>query len=187
LQLSLTDAQQRHLRDPSNETPKPGDPKLSNSHFHILASSQTALAAAEHHAKSHAEIARQHAQKGETVAILSGGELTVTKPRGDQAGGPNHEYALALAIELDGAPDIFAIACDTDGIDGRTDATGALIGPDTLQRARALGQDPIQTLNTHNSGDFFAALKANVVTGPTNTNVNDFRCLLLNPKALNRK
>jgi glycerate 2-kinase len=94
-------------------------------------------------------------------------------------GGRNLEYLLGLAIALDGAPRIHAIACDTDGIDGTEDNAGAIIGPDTLARANALGLDPQGALQANRSYDFFEALGDLVVTGPTRTNVNDFRAILI--------
>ena len=99
--------------------------------------------------------------------------------RGDGVGGPNAEYALALAIALDGAPGVHALACDTDGVDGAAEVAGALIGPDTLARARAAGVDPVAALDRNDAHGFFAAVGGQVVTGPTLTNVNDFRALLL--------
>jgi glycerate 2-kinase len=112
--------------------------------------------------------------------ILSGGELTVTR-RGDGVGGPNAEYALALALALDGAPGIHAIACDTDGVDGAAEVAGAIIGPDTLARAQAAGVDAARALATNDAHGFFGRIGAQVVTGPTLTNVNDFRAILVQP------
>jgi hydroxypyruvate reductase len=111
---------------------------------------------------------------------LSGGELTVTR-RGDGVGGPNAEYALALALALDGAPGIDAIACDTDGVDGAAEVAGAIIGPDTLARAREAGIDPSGALARNDAHSVFGGLGAQVVTGPTLTNVNDFRAILIRP------
>jgi hypothetical protein len=128
-------------------------------------------------ARAHA--ARALAAKGPRV-ILSGGELTVTR-RGDGIGGPNSEYALALAIALDGARNIYAIACDTDGVDGAAEVAGALIGPDTLAKARA-GVDPGHALARNDAHSFFAKIGGQVVTGPTLTNVNDFRAILIAPR-----
>ncbi|WBU54565.1 glycerate kinase [Paracoccus sp. SCSIO 75233] len=114
------------------------------------------------------------------VIVLSGGELTVTR-RGDGVGGPNAEYALALAAALDAAPGIHAIACDTDGVDGAAEVAGAIISPDTLARARAAGLDPAEALAKNDAHSFFAALGDQVVTGPTLTNVNDFRAIIIHP------
>ncbi|MEM1286571.1 MAG: glycerate kinase [Pseudomonadota bacterium] len=112
--------------------------------------------------------------------LLSGGECTVTR-RGKGVGGPNAEYALALAIALDGAPGIHALACDTDGVDGAAEVAGALVAPDTLSKARSAGFDPDQALANNDAHSFFAAIDSQVVTGPTLTNVNDFRAILIEP------
>jgi len=125
-------------------------------------------------AAAHAALA-QRAKPG--TVILSGGELTVTR-RGDGVGGPNAEYALALAIALNGIENIHAIACDTDGVDGAAEVAGAVIGPDTLARARARGLDPQACLDRNDAHSFFAEIGDQVVTGPTLTNVNDFRAIL---------
>lgn len=114
------------------------------------------------------------------ILILSGGELTVTR-RGSGIGGPNAEFTLAAAIALHGAKGIHVLACDTDGVDGAAEVAGACIGPDILLRAAEAGIDPSEALSTNNSHGFFAATNAQVVTGPTLTNVNDFRALLVQP------
>ena len=114
------------------------------------------------------------------ILLLSGGELTVTK-RGNGCGGPNAEFALALALALDGAPGVFALACDTDGVDGAAEVAGAVVTPDTLRRAARLGVDPVQALTRNDSHGFFAAVGGQVITGPTLTNVNDFRAILIIP------
>ncbi len=116
------------------------------------------------------------------VLLLSGGECTVTR-RGDGSGGPNAEFALAAAIALDGHGAIHAIACDTDGVDGAAEVAGATIGPDTLDRARGAGLDPEGALARNDAHTFFEAIDAQVVTGPTLTNVNDFRAFLILPPA----
>ena len=116
------------------------------------------------------------------ILLLSGGEVTVTK-RGNGCGGPNAEFALALALALDGAPGVFAIACDTDGVDGAAEVAGAVVTPDTLRRAARLGVDPVQALVRNDAHDFFAAVGGQVITGPTLTNVNDFRAILIAPPA----
>ncbi|MFQ6549629.1 glycerate kinase [Aestuariibius sp. 2305UL40-4] len=114
------------------------------------------------------------------VLLLSGGECTVSgRDRG--IGGPNAEFALAAAIALDGADGIHAIACDTDGVDGAAEVAGACISPSTLAKAKKLGADPAEALNTHDSHTFFARLGDQIVTGPTLTNVNDFRAFLIEP------
>ncbi len=112
--------------------------------------------------------------------LLSGGETTVTV-RGQGRGGRNLEFLLGLALALDGAPGVHAIACDTDGIDGAGECAGALIRPDSLARARALGLDPAERLRENDAHTVFAALGDLVVTGPTRTNVNDFRAILVEP------
>ena len=109
--------------------------------------------------------------------LLSGGETTVTLA-GTGRGGRNVEFLLSLAIALDGAP-VHAIACDTDGIDGAEEVAGALCGPDTLARARATGLNPVAELANNNGHGFFEATGDQVITGPTLTNVNDFRALLV--------
>lgn len=127
------------------------------------------------------EVAAVHAAlalSSKPCLLLSGGELTVTC-RGTGVGGPNVEYLLALAIALDGAANIHALACDTDGVDGGAEVAGAIISPDTLQRAKALSLDPQAMLDNNDAHSFFAALGDQVVTGPTLTNVNDFRAILI--------
>ena len=112
------------------------------------------------------------------VLLLSGGELTVTR-RGDGVGGPNAEFCLALALALDGAPGIHALACDTDGVDGAAEVAGAVVTPDTLALARAKGADPAEALAANDAHGFFGSIGGQVVTGPTLTNVNDFRAILI--------
>ncbi len=192
----------RHLRDARDETPKPGDPRLRSASFRVVAGGAGALAAAARAAREaglepvvlgdavegearevardHAALARGRRAGGTASVLLSGGETTVTV-RGAGGGGPNTEYALALAAALDGAEGIWAIACDTDGIDGTGDAAGALVFPDTLARARTLGLDPEARLGDNDSYGFFAALGDLVKPGPTHTNVNDFRAILVRP------
>lgn len=114
--------------------------------------------------------------------LLSGGELTVTHS-GDGRGGPNAEFAMALAAALEGAEGIHALACDTDGIDGSEDNAGALCGPNTIRAARAAGVDVAEMLENHDSYGFFQAVDGLVMTGPTLTNVNDFRAVLVLPRA----
>lgn len=114
------------------------------------------------------------------VLLLSGGECTVTGP-GEGIGGPNAEFALAAALELAGQGGIWALSCDTDGVDGAAEVAGAVIAPDTLDRAAASGLDPAAALRAHDAHSFFAGLGDQVVTGPTLTNVNDFRAILIEP------
>jgi hydroxypyruvate reductase len=112
--------------------------------------------------------------------LLSGGETTVTiGAAGGRRGGRNTEFLLSLALQLRAAQNVWAIACDTDGIDGTEDAAGAVVTPTTLARARAGGIDSRQALRAHDSYTVFAALDDLVVTGPTLTNVNDFRGVLI--------
>jgi glycerate 2-kinase len=188
-----------HLDNPGSETPKAGDLRFANVENRIIATAQGSLKAA-------AAVARQagitpvllgDAIEGEarTVAaeqarlalsqtaprvLISGGETSVTV-RGKGRGGRNAEYLLALAIALDGHAGIHAIACDTDGIDGTEDNAGALLTPDSLARAKALGLDAQAMLDDNDGYEFFAALGDLVVTGPTRTNVNDFRAILVLP------
>ncbi len=139
-------------------------------------------------AREHAEKALEMARSGRPAMLISGGELTVTM-RGNGRGGPNQEYALALAMALDGHPDIEAIACDTDGADGGAgapdDPAGAIVLPDTLLRANAADTDPKDHLIRNDSSSFFNILGDLIVTGPTYTNVNDFRAIMVNRKLLN--
>ena len=136
-------------------------------------------AEARHLGGGHAALARRLSADGAPRVILSGGETTVRVTNPEGRGGRNLEYLLGLALALDGAPRIHAIACDTDGVDGTENNAGGLIGPDTLVRARALGLDAQQALATNTAYDYFAALGDLVVTGPTRTNVNDFRAILI--------
>jgi hydroxypyruvate reductase len=191
----------RALADPTNETPAADSLGLAGGDVRVIARARDALAAAatkgveigytvsslgdqlqaeaRHLGASHAALARRLASDGQRRLILSGGETTVTVVNPKGRGGRNMEYALGLTIALDGAPGIWALACDTDGIDGTEDAAGAVIGPDTLARARALGLDPAKHLAENNAYLFFKALGDLVVTGPTGTNVNDFRAVLI--------
>jgi hydroxypyruvate reductase len=131
-----------------------------------------------------AGIARSVQRHGQPLAapalLLSGGETTVTIGAGPAGrGGRNTEFLLGLAMSLAGTPGIWAIAGDTDGIDGTEDAAGAMLAPDTLARARAIGLDPPALLAGHDSYTLFAALGDLIITGPTLTNVNDFRAILV--------
>jgi glycerate 2-kinase len=132
------------------------------------------------HAKYALEFADSRSAASQPLVVLSGGELTVTR-RGTGIGGPNAEYALALAIALRGAQSIYAIACDTDGVDGAAEVAGAIVSPMTLKRARDLSLDAQTALDANDSHNFFATLKDQVITGPTLTNVNDFRAILILP------
>jgi glycerate 2-kinase len=202
--LDVSPAVARALADPTNETPKPGSPVFAGSSF-VLASRpadafsnvEAAVRAAgkdcvligtrlEGEARTvaaeHARLALDLREQGKTAVILSGGELTVTV-RGKGRGGPNQEYALALAIALEGASGIAALAGDTDGIDGgggeSTDPAGAFIDSTTLGRARQQGLDPAAFLDANNSTEFFEKLGDLLKPGPTCTNVSDFRSILV--------
>ena len=192
------------LADPAAETPKPGAPAFANTSTVMLATPQASLEAAAATARAAgvtpvilgdaiegeaAEVARvmaaiafqcaAHDQPAPAPCVLiSGGETTVTV-RGAGRGGRNAEFLLALAVALDAHPRIHAIACDTDGIDGTEDNAGALLAPTTLARARQLGIDPRARLADNDGFGVFAALDDLVVTGPTLTNVNDFRAILV--------
>jgi hydroxypyruvate reductase len=135
-------------------------------------------------ARAHAEMALDAKRKGEKVAILSGGELTVTV-RGNGSGGPNQEYALGLAIALNGTPGISGLAGDTDGIDGGGgnpgDPAGAMVFADTLKRAGAQNLDAAGMLGNNDSTGFFRPIGDLILCGPTQTNVNDFRVILVDP------
>jgi len=202
--LALPDAVARALEDPANESPKPGDPEFAGSTFTLAARPADALKAAEaavhaagyecvslgdrvegearEVAAAHAALARDLRTQGRRAVILSGGELTVTI-RGQGRGGPNQEYALALAIALSGMPAVVALAGDTDGTDGgagaATDPAGAVVDGDTVARAQKLGLDPAAFLADNNSTGFFAALGDLLQPGPTFTNVNDFRAIVV--------
>jgi glycerate 2-kinase len=193
-----------HLRAAADETPKPADPRLEGIETVLIARPQASLEAAaamarqrglepvilgdaiegeaREVAKVMAAIALQVRRHGQPVAppcvLLSGGETTVTV-RGHGRGGRNAEFLLALAVQLNGAPGISALAADTDGIDGSEDNAGAMITPDTLARAEALRLDAKARLADNDGYGFFSALEDLVVTGPTLTNVNDFRAILV--------
>ena len=193
-----------HLAGAGEETPKPGDPRLARAGTVMVARPQDALEAAAEVARAAgvtpvilgdaiegearevarvlAGIAFQAARHGQPAAppcvLLSGGETTVTV-HGQGRGGRNVEFLLALAVALGGHPGIHALACDTDGIDGTEDNAGAVLRPDSLARARALGIDPRASLADNDGYGFFSALGDLVVTGPTRTNVNDFRAILV--------
>ena len=202
--LDLPASLRHRLEAAADETPKPGDPRLASAEYRLIATPQMALEAAaavartagvtplilgdslEGEAREVAQvmagIANQVCRHGQPAQppclLLSGGETTVTL-RGKGRGGRNAEFLLALAVALDGLPGVSAIACDTDGIDGSEDNAGALVLPDTLARAASLGVDAKARLADNDGYGFFAALDDLVVTGPTLTNVNDFRAVLV--------
>ncbi len=129
-------------------------------------------------AVAQADMAKAEAGRETPLVLLSGGELTVTR-RGDGVGGPNAEFALALALALDGADGIYALACDTDGVDGAAEVAGAVVLPDTLQLAATQGVSAEAALARNDAHSFFASIDRQVVPGPTLTNVNDFRAILI--------
>jgi glycerate 2-kinase len=203
-QLDVPAAVTMALAEPGNETPKPGAAAFARTAFTIAVRPADALRAAEQAVRSAGfecvllgsevegearEIAAAQARlaldlkaQGRRVVLLSGGELTVTL-RGRGRGGPNQEFALALAVALGGVPGIAALAGDTDGTDGGSgapeDPAGALIDETTLTRARSAGLDPAVFLDDNNSTEFFERLGDLLSPGPTRTNVNDFRAILV--------
>lgn len=202
--LSLPPALREAWQAGRLESPKPEHPVFRDHRHRVIASAQDGLEAAARVARAqgldahilsdamegeardlalaHAAIAGQVQARGQPFAapclILSGGEATVTV-RGKGRGGRNTEFALALALALDGRPGIHALSAGTDGLDGSGAAAGAWVGPDTLARARALGLDARARLDDNDSYGFFEALGDTVVTGPTHTNINDLRALLV--------
>jgi hydroxypyruvate reductase len=188
------------LRDPRHETPKPSDPEFGADRAFLIASASTALNASQrlleqrgyavlrlgddlaHEAqmlgKEHARLALSLLASGRPTAILSGGETRVLLGDGGGRGGRNTEYLAALALELDGQPGIAALAADTDGIDGHGDHAGAIVMPETLQLGAARGMSLASILAQHDSYSYFDACDSLVRTGPTRTNVNDFRLIL---------
>ncbi len=202
--IAIPDALRTRLVSGELETPKQGDPRLAKSEFRLIASPRQMLEAAAAAAsrlgvtplilgdaiegearelgKALAGMAISCGRHGfpakKPCVLLSGGETTVTL-KGEGRGGRNTELLLGVALALDGAPGIHALAADTDGIDGSEDNAGAFVGPDTLGRAHALGVDPRQRLAGNDAWGFFAELDDLLVTGPTRTNVNDFRALLV--------
>ncbi|WNJ99349.1 glycerate kinase [Thalassospiraceae bacterium LMO-JJ14] len=197
----------RCLQSGDTETPKSGAPELSRATTKVIVTPQEALEAAANVAEAagvnayilsdrmegeardialaHAAIASQVAERSQPfpvpAVILSGGETTVTV-RGEGRGGRNAEFLLALANALDGRPGIFALACDTDGIDGTEDNAGACIDPTTISRALSKGMFARAFLQENDGYSFFDSLGDLIKTGPTLTNVNDFRAILVDPK-----
>jgi hydroxypyruvate reductase len=202
--IGVSDAVRDWLHNPKAETLKPGDPVFERTGFQLVATPGQSIKAARDAAREAGlnviylgddiegearDVALDHATLALSVAdgaaalpclILSGGETTVTV-RGTGRGGRNAEYLLALATALEGAPGIYAMAGDTDGIDGSEDNAGALLDPTSWRRAGALGLSPASLLDNNNGYGFFAALDDLVITGPTRTNVNDFRAILVLP------
>ena len=202
--MDLPDSIRATLESGRGESVKPDDPRLARTRTTLIATPQMALEAAAAVARAAgvtpyilgdslegeardvgkvmAGIALQTAQRGQPFpapcVLLSGGETTVTV-RGNGRGGRNVEFLLALGIALDGHAGIDALAGDTDGVDGQEDIAGALLAPDTLRRAWALGIKPRESLDNNDGHGFFQALGDSVITGPTLTNVNDFRAILI--------
>ena len=186
------------------ETPKPGDTAFARTDNRVIATAHASLAAAAAYvqqrevasmvlgdsvtgesaevAKVYAALAREvrlhHHPVKPPVALISGGETTVTLRKSGR-GGRCSEFLLSLAVSLEGLADTWALACDTDGIDGSEDNAGAILTPDALARARAAGLAPRKMLADNDSYGFFAALGDLVITGPTRTNVNDFRIIMV--------
>ena len=202
--ISVPPAVRSLLESGAGETIKPGDPRLQGIQTRMITAPQIALEAAAQVArdagitpyilgdslegeardlgKAMAGITRQvalHGQPFQTPCVLlSGGEATVTL-RGTGRGGRNVEFLLSLGVALNGLPGVYALAGDTDGVDGAEEIAGALLTPDTLARAWALGTNPRSSLDNNDGHGFFQALGDSVVTGPTLTNVNDFRAILI--------
>lgn len=202
--IKLSSIGRQHLESGAGESIKPGDPRLARVETEIITAPKISLKAAAAVARAAgitpvilgdsiegeardvgkvmAAVAR-YAKDSQAPAkppcvILSGGETTVTV-RGTGRGGRNVEFLLALAIELAGTPKIFSMAADTDGVDGQEEIAGAFIGPDTLKRAWAAGMRPRDYLANNDAHTFFERLGDQMVTGPTNTNVNDFRAIVI--------
>ena len=206
-EIPVPPAVKKRLADPAAETPKPDDPAFAKTQFRLIASPQQALEAAAETARAAgvtpiilsdrmegearevgvalAGIALQVAAHGQPAAapvmLLSGGETTVTVRNRDGRGGRNAEYLLGHALGLKGHGQVYAIAGDTDGIDGSEDNAGAFAGPDSLARLKAQGHDPETMLKENDAYGAFSALGDLIVTGPTLTNVNDFRATLIVP------
>ena len=202
--ISVPAAVRHLLESGAGETIKPGDPRLQGIQTRMITAPQIALEAAAQVArdagitpyilgdslegeardlgKAMAGITRQVALHGQPFktpcVLLSGGEATVTL-RGTGRGGRNVEFLLSLGVALNGLPGVYALAGDTDGVDGAEEIAGALLTPDTLARAWALGTNPRSSLDNNDGHGFFQALGDAVVTGPTLTNVNDFRAILI--------
>ena len=203
--IELPPAALAGLESGAFETPKPGDARFAGHEVHLIATPQASLEAAAAHARAaglaahilsdevegesrdvgrvHAALARAVARRGEPFArpcvILSGGETTVTVRGPGGRGGRASEFLLGCALALQGEPGVHVLAADTDGIDGIEHNAGAIVTPDTLARAAALGLKPAEFLDRHDCYTLFDQLGDLVVPGPTYTNVNDFRAILI--------
>lgn len=203
-QIALPDSVLADWHSGAAETPKPGDPHFDGHTHHIISTAQQSLQAAAAKAREagiaayilsdeiegeaadiglmHAALARQVAQHGQPFqtpcVLISGGETSVTV-RGQGRGGRNAQFLLSFALACAGHPRIHALACDTDGIDGTEDNAGAYYGPDTLGRAQELDLSGRAMLENNDAYHFFEAVNDLIITGPTRTNVNDFRAILI--------
>ncbi len=206
--IALPDAVIAALRDPANETLKPGHPAFARTTYAIVATARDSLAAAARLAAAsgyepivlgdrvtgeardlgaeHAAMARDLANAGRRAAIISGGEATVTVV-GEGRGGPNQEYALGFALAIEGDHRIVAIVGDTDGTDGgaglATDPAGAFVDGGSAERGHRAGRNPRRDLADNDSTAFFEAIGDLLNPGPTRTNVSDFRAILVDPDA----
>jgi hydroxypyruvate reductase len=187
------------------ETPKPGAREFANDEVHLIATASTALEAAakflrgkgydvlylgadladeaQELGRAHAKLAKEQLARGKPVAILSGGETRVVLGESGEGGrgGRNTEYLASLALALDGTPGIYALAADTDGIDGHGDHAGAIVVPETLRHGAARGESLATALARHDTYSYFDSGRYLMKTGPTRTNVNDFRLILCQP------
>ncbi|MBP5988542.1 glycerate kinase [Piscinibacter sp.] len=203
--IDIPPAARAGLESGAFESPKPGDARFAGHQVHMIATPRQSLEAAAAMARAagitpyilsdeiegesrevgkvHAALARSVAHAGTPFAkpcvILSGGETTVTVKSKGGRGGRATEFLLGCAIALQGQPGVHVLAADTDGIDGVEDNAGAIVTPDTLARARAMGMKAQEFLDANNAYGFFAPLSDLVIPGPTFTNVNDFRALLI--------
>jgi glycerate 2-kinase len=190
--------------DPTLESPKPGNADFEADHAEIIASASTALEAAQELLESegyrvhqlgddlsseasvlgaeHAQLAMREASSTQPVALLSGGETRVVMTADSGRGGRNLEYLAGMALELNGHRGVVALAADTDGIDGNADNAGGIVVPDLLARGQSAGLDLAELLARNDTYRFFHACKLLIKTGPTRTNVNDFRLILINPE-----
>ncbi len=211
--IAVPDRVEAVLRGPAGETPKPGDPVFGKAELRIVSRPADSLEAAaaigrdagfdvvmlgdalegeaSEVGRAHGAMAIEALRAGRKILFLSGGELTVTV-RGNGKGGPNQEYALALAVAIDGALGITALAADTDGTDGgagaATDPAGAFADATTVARARAAGLNAAAFLQNNDATGFFSRMGDLLMTGPTGTNVNDFRSVIVdNPNSRRAK